>query len=380
MRNHILLSFLFALSLHFANCRILRLHKNLFREDPEQKVSALKIDKKETNIADHQKAQARQGGSQTHIHEHENAHKHRHKHNQTGRHIHRHEHIHNHQHNHDHGHKANHTQGHKHSHTGDHVHKHFKHISRNSNKSDKDYDNRRSGTVNGKHSSSRRQSIDGQTKDYHIKSVENYIGDSGKEFEGAAEQIVESYMGEYMQEYMQGWYGEYCEKTGQFCDQVKLKHATKDKKSDTEIVYNVKSSSGYTAEESMDQPVQIANAEDDNKLEDDVSISSMQSKNKKKEMKLRKTQKPKWKLEALKKRLEKKYYTDNFEGTRKPKITLDPKEFSYEFLHEKDINDFRKKVYKPQTDGYNYSPVEETVIDFIPAENGYQVIDDFMLE
>ena len=37
------------------------------------------------------------------------------------------------------------------------------------------------------------------TKDYHIKSVENYIGDSGKEFEGAAEQIVESYMGEYMQ-------------------------------------------------------------------------------------------------------------------------------------------------------------------------------------
>ena len=75
-----------------------------------------------------------------------------------------------------------------------------------------------------------------QTKDYHIKSVENYIGDSGKEFEGAAEQIVESYMGEYMQvwpgvitmrfkndefqEYMQGWYSEYCEKTGQFCDQV----------------------------------------------------------------------------------------------------------------------------------------------------------------
>ena len=40
---------------------------------------------------------------------------------------------------------------------------------------------------------------DSLTKDYHIKSVENYIGDSGKEFEGAAEQIVESYMGEYMQ-------------------------------------------------------------------------------------------------------------------------------------------------------------------------------------
>ena len=39
----------------------------------------------------------------------------------------------------------------------------------------------------------------GQTKDYHIQSVEEYIGDSGQEFEGAAEQIVESYMGEYMQ-------------------------------------------------------------------------------------------------------------------------------------------------------------------------------------
>merc|ERR1719483_1858718 len=232
MRNPILLSFLFALSLHFANCSILRLQKNLFREDPEQKVSALKIDKKETNIADHQKAQARQGGSQTHIHEHENAHKHRHKHkeehshkhNQTGRHIHRHEHIHNHQHNHDHGHKANHTQGHKHSHTGDHVHKHFKHISRNSNKSDKDYERRRSGNFDDQGSQKRRHSKNGQTKDYHIKSVENYIGDSGKEFEGAAEEIVESYMGEYMQEYMQGWYSEYCEKTGQFCDQVKLKH------------------------------------------------------------------------------------------------------------------------------------------------------------
>ena len=29
--------------------------------------------------------------------------------------------------------------------------------------------------------------------------MNEYIGDSGKEVEGAAEQIVESYMGEYMQ-------------------------------------------------------------------------------------------------------------------------------------------------------------------------------------
>ena len=97
--------------------------------------------------------------------------------------------------------------------------------------------------------------------------MNEYIGDSGKELEGAAEQIVESYMGEYMQvvhffqccfsnyyndcymgeymqvldffstfafqtiilivldiqEYMKGWYQDYCAKTGQFCDQVHLK-------------------------------------------------------------------------------------------------------------------------------------------------------------
>ena len=32
-----------------------------------------------------------------------------------------------------------------------------------------------------------------------VASVEEYIGDSGRELEGAAEEIVESYMGEYMQ-------------------------------------------------------------------------------------------------------------------------------------------------------------------------------------
>ena len=52
-------------------------------------------------------------------------------------------------------------------------------------------------------------------------------------------------MGEYMQEYMQGWYKEYCQRTGEFCDQVKLYHTTKDKETDQEIVYNVPSSSGH---------------------------------------------------------------------------------------------------------------------------------------
>ena len=45
---------------------------------------------------------------------------------------------------------------------------------------------------------------------------------------------------------MQGWYTEYCANTGQFCDQVKLKHATKDKRTGAEIVYAVDSSHGFT--------------------------------------------------------------------------------------------------------------------------------------
>ena len=47
---------------------------------------------------------------------------------------------------------------------------------------------------------------------------------------------------------MQGWYAEYCAKTGQFCDQVKLKHSTKNKKTGAEIVYNVESSAGFNPE------------------------------------------------------------------------------------------------------------------------------------
>ena len=57
---------------------------------------------------------------------------------------------------------------------------------------------------------------------------------------------------------MQGWYAEYCAKTGQFCDQVILKHSTKDKKTGEEIVYNVDSSSGY-----MTTPSTISEYQDD---------------------------------------------------------------------------------------------------------------------
>ena len=39
---------------------------------------------------------------------------------------------------------------------------------------------------------------------HQVASVEEYIGDAGRELEGAAEEIVESYMGEYMQV---GWGG-----------------------------------------------------------------------------------------------------------------------------------------------------------------------------
>ena len=49
---------------------------------------------------------------------------------------------------------------------------------------------------------------------------------------------------------MQGWYAEYCANTGQFCDQVKLKHSTKDK-SGAELVYHVGSSANYHPEDEM---------------------------------------------------------------------------------------------------------------------------------
>ena len=319
--------------------------------------------------SEYQRVQPHQGGSHTHIHEHENAHKHRHKHKEEhshshkekGRHIHRHEHVHNHQHNHDHGHDDDHNHGHKHSHTGDHVHKHFKHISRNSHKSDKDYERRRSGQVGG-HNTERRHSNSGQTKDYHVKSVEEYIGDSGKEFEGAAEEIVESYMGEYMQEYMQGWYSKYCEKTGQFCDQVKLKHATKDKNTNTEIVYNVKSSSGYKESENSEDP-----REENIQMEGDEDEQYFDVSNK------RKNQLRKWKLNSLKN-------THEAAGKRGPNKGVDPKKFSYQFLHEKNVADFKKKSNKSVVEDPGFSHVEEEIIEFIPVENGYEAINDFIIE
>ena len=133
-------------------------------------------------------------------HYHKNKHSHSHK--STGRHIHRHEHHHNHKHNHQHDHDGEHDQKHQHSHEGEHAHHHRKQLVFN-NKGWKKYSNEIEPGKNMKehkndhiNPSSHPNSL---TKDYHIKSVENYIGDSGKEFEGAAEEIVESYMGEYMQ-------------------------------------------------------------------------------------------------------------------------------------------------------------------------------------
>ena len=59
-------------------------------------------------------------------------------------------------------------------------------------------------------------------QDYHKESVEMYVGTGGKEYETAAEKIVEGYMGDYMEKYMQEWYIKYCTETGQFCDQIKV--------------------------------------------------------------------------------------------------------------------------------------------------------------
>ena len=132
-------------------------------------------------------------------HYHKNRHNHSHK--STGRHIHRHEHHHNHKHNHQHDHDGEHDQKHQHSHKGDHAHIHRKKLVFNNDGWKKYSHEEDAGKNIKKHKDHRNPSShpNSLTKDYHIKSVENYIGDSGKEFEGAAEQIVESYMGEYMQ-------------------------------------------------------------------------------------------------------------------------------------------------------------------------------------
>ena len=61
---------------------------------------------------------------------------------------------------------------------------------------------------------------------YQIESVEKYVGNSGKEYETAAENIVEGYMGEYMEKYMNEWYIKYCQETGertpQQCNEVEI--------------------------------------------------------------------------------------------------------------------------------------------------------------
>ena len=61
-------------------------------------------------------------------------------------------------------------------------------------------------------------------EDYHQQAVEEYVGTGGKEYETAAEKIVEGYMGAYMDKYMNEWYMKYCRDTGKYCDQIKVKH------------------------------------------------------------------------------------------------------------------------------------------------------------
>ena len=89
----------------------------------------------------------------------------------------------------------------------------------------------------------------GSTEDYRKKSVEEYIGDSGKEFESAAEKIVEGYMGDYMDKYMNEWYIKYCRETGKYCDQIKVIQKSKEK--------NTESNSAYTEHPSPNQYVSM---------------------------------------------------------------------------------------------------------------------------
>ena len=149
------------------------------------------------------------------IHEHDNGHRHRakhygqhqHVHQQQGRHIHNHEHEHNHRHVHDHGHKASHRQAHGHTVAGGHEHQHWRRYCFGSSCPDLGQHQGREGrggggVARGGAGGAQRREGGGEVKrplPHQVASVEEYIGDAGRELEGAAEEIVESYMGEYMQ-------------------------------------------------------------------------------------------------------------------------------------------------------------------------------------
>ena len=168
---------------------------------------------------------------------------------------------------------------------------------------------------------------------------------------------------------MQGWYSEYCEKTGQFCDQVKLKHSTKDRKTGSEIVYNVPSSSGY-----HQVPATPDNSdEDDQSDEDDINISYFyqQTTTSKPQPGKRRTKL----MDKLKKMFEKlggKYKKE------KKKIALAPRDF---LKKEKPIitpesSDVDEEK-QPERETFHNKEYDE-FFDFVPME--YEAVEDVIIE
>ena len=170
---------------------------------------------------------------------------------------------------------------------------------------------------------------------------------------------------------MQGWYSEYCEKTGQFCDQVKLKHSTKDRKTGSEIVYNVPSSSGYHR-----VPASPDNNDEQNN-EDDINISyfhyqtTTTTPQPGKALKLKRRRKLMDKLKNMFEKLGGKYKKE------KKKISLAPRDF---LKKEKTKNNSeRTKVDEKNDQSETFHNKEyDEFFDFVPME--YEAVEDVMIE
>ena len=167
-----------------------------------------------------------------------------------------------------------------------------------------------------------------------------------------------------VQEYMQGWYTEYCNKTGQFCDQVKLKHSTKDT-AGKEIVYNVPSSSGYKPPSSTQSN------------EDDINISYLLQRpsptttkkpNNANALKIKRKTKLVNKLKKIFKNLEEKYKDE------KKKIALAPIEF---LKKEKPKKTIIMEENQEEDEKFQNSQYDE-FFDFVPME--YEAVEDVVIE
>ena len=172
---------------------------------------------------------------------------------------------------------------------------------------------------------------------------------------------------------MQGWYSEYCEKTGQFCDQVKLKHSTKDRKTDGEIVYNVPSSSGY--HQVPPGPDTSEQQQDDN--QDDINISYFHQQTSTSRPQPGKALKQKRRTKLMDK-LKKMFV--NLGGKykkEKKKIALAPRDF---LKKEKPIKTPEISVVEKENERSEtfHNKEYDEFFDFVPME--YETVEDVIIE